>query len=424
MAAVAERRLLADLTPLRVSPAYRRMMIGSALSNLGSLMTTFAVALQVYLLTHSSAAVGAIGLAVAVPAFLLGPFTGALSDMVERRRLVLVTTVALAATSVGLAAQAFAGNRHVWVLYLLAGTQATLGTISAPARRTFMPRLLPKELIPSGAALSMMSMHAAMLGGPLVAGLIVPVGGIKACYAVDVVSFCAAFYGVFRLPQMWPEAAPDGRRPGFGAVTDGIRFVLHNRVLAGVLVADISATLFAMPVALYPAINAERFGGSPRTLGLLSAGLAVGGILGTVFSGPLGRVRRPGLGVLVAGAVWGAALVGFGIAQELVPTLCFLVVAGVADVTSVVLRTTIIQVATPDHYRGRVNALELMVGANVPQVGNFRAGLVAEATSPGFSASLGGLLAVLGAAGVGLLLPAIVRYRTDEPVSEAQPVRR
>jgi MFS family permease len=417
------RRLLADFTPLRVSPAYRRMMLGSAASSIGSMMTIFAVSLQVFRVTHSSAAVGGIGLAVAIPALLLGPFGGALSDSFERRRLVLVTTTALAATSLALFAQAWAGNRRVWLLYLIAGMQATLGTISGPARRTFMPRLLPRDLIPAGAALSMMAMHTAMLCGPLLAGLIVPVGGLKACYAVDALTFLAAFYGVFRLPTMRPEGGPSGR-PTLAGVAEGVRFVLSSKVLTGVLLADISATLFAMPVALYPAINAERFGGSPRTLGLLGAGLAVGGIVGSVFSGPLGRVRRPGLGVLAAGAAWGAALAGFGAVHSLAPTLAFLVLAGIADVTSVVLRTTIIQLATPDHYRGRVNSLEIMVGANVPQVGNFRAGMVAEATSPGFSAALGGILAAVGAAVIGLALPAIVRYRTEEQVSEAQPARR
>jgi hypothetical protein len=100
-----------------------------------------------------------------------------------------------------------------------------------------------------------------------------------------------------------------------------------------------------------------------------------------------------------------------------------LIVAGIADVVSVVLRSTIIQVATPDHYRGRVNAAEIMVGGNIPQVGNFRAGLVAQATSPGFSATLGGAMAVAGAAVIALTWPAVVGYRADENVSEDQPAR-
>ncbi|HEY2298267.1 MAG TPA: MFS transporter [Jatrophihabitans sp.] len=419
---MAERRLLADLTPLRVSPDYRRLTIGTALSGIGSTMATFAVALQVYVITGSSAAVGGVGLAVALPALIAGPFAGSLIDAVDRRRLVLVTTSALTGASALFAVQAYLGNTHVWVLYGLVAVQSTLGSVNGPARRTFMPRLLPKDQIPAAAALSMMTMHTAMLGGPLLAGLVIPLGGVKVCYVVDAATFLAALYGVARLPAMPPEGAT--ARPGLAAAVAGLRFVTRSRVLTGVLLADVSATVFAMPVALFPALNAERFHGSPRTLGLLGAGLAIGGVVGTVFSGPLGRVQRQGLGVLVAGAAWGAALTGFALVHTLWATMAFLVLAGIADVISVVLRTTIVQVATPDSYRGRVNAVEMMVGANVPQLGNFRAGLVASAFSPAASAGVGGVMAVIGATAIGIGMPAVAHYRADDEVSEAQPARR
>jgi len=214
---------------------------------------------------------------------------------------------------------------------------------------------------------------------------------------------------VARLPAMPPEGG--GSRFGFAAVLDGVRFLRRSTVLTGALIADLNATVLAMPVALFPAINAERFGGSPRTLGLFSAALAVGGIFGSGLSGPVGRIRRQGRGMLVAGAVWGAALAGFGLVHGLAATLSLLVLAGVADVTSVVLRTTIIQLATPDAYRGRTSAAEYVVGAACPQLGNFRAGVVGTLTTPGFSATIGGLAAVAGTAVIAVAVPALTRYR-------------
>lgn len=417
------RGVLADITPLRENAAFRRLWVGTTLSTLGSAMTLFAVTLQVFLLTHSSAAVGGVGLAAAIPALALGVFAGALVDRADRRLLVLWTQSVMMLASVAFAAQAYLGNSHVWVLYLLEAVASAVNSVNGPARRTFMPRLLPKAQIPAGSALSMLTMHISMLGGPMLAGLIVPVGGVKLCYLIDAVTFVASLYSVMRLPAMRPEGGVRSR-PGLGGALDGIRFLGRSRVLTGVLLADVVATLFAMPTALYPAINAERFGGSARTLGLLSAALAIGGILGTVFSGPLGRVRRPGLGMLVSVAVWGAALAGFGLVHAFALTMACLIVAGVADVTSVVLRSTIIQLATPDRYRGRVNAAEIMVGGNIPQIGNFRAGLVAQATSPGFSATLGGAMAAVGAVVIGLAWPALVGYRAEENVSADQPARR
>ncbi|HZZ96783.1 MAG TPA: MFS transporter [Jatrophihabitantaceae bacterium] len=417
-----DRRLLADLRPLRKSAAYRRLWFGTTFSSLGSAMTNFAVILQVYLRTHSSAAVGGVGLAIAVPSITFGLFGGTIVDAVDRRRLVLITQTCMMAVSVGLAAQAFAGGRVLWLLYALVAVEALFASINAPARRTFMPRLLPKDQIPAGAALTMLTMHTSVLVGPLLAGLIVPVGGLKACYAIDAVSFLAALYGVFRLPPMRPEGEP--LRPGLRAVVDGLRFLGQSRVLTGVLLADMSATLLAMPIALFPAINAERFGGSPRTLGLLNAGLAIGGLLATVFSGPVGRIRRPGLGVLVCGGIWGAALAAFGVVDGLFATMAFLIIAGVADVTSVVLRSTIIQLASPDNYRGRINAAEIIVGGSVPQLGNFRSGAVAQASTTTISAASGGLAAIGGAALVALAFPALVRYRVRSEINEAQPAHQ
>jgi hypothetical protein len=264
----------------------------------------------------------------------------------------------------------------------------------------------------------MLVMHASMVLGPSLAGLIAAVGGLRLCYVADAVSFLASLYGVFRLPSMRPDGA--GARPGVAAVVDGLRFLRRSKVLTGALVSDLNATVLAMPVALFPAINADRFGGSPRTLGLLTTALAVGGIIGSGLSGPIGRVGRQGAGMLIAGSIWGLALAGFGLVHGLAASLCLLALAGVADVSSVVLRTTMIQVATPDAYRGRTSAAEFVVGAACPQLGNFRAGAVASLSSPGVSAVTGGLASVVGVAVIALALPAFVRYRpAARPVSLA-----
>jgi Transmembrane secretion effector len=178
--------------------------------------------------------------------------------------------------------------------------------------------------------------------------------------------------------------------------------------------------VLAMPIALFPALNAERFGGSPGTLGLLSTAIAVGGLLGSVLSGPVKHVVHPGKAMLVTGSIWGAALAGFGVVHGLAASLVLLAVAGAADVLSVVFRTAIVQLATPDSMRGRTSSTEFVVGAAFPQVGNFRAGLVASASSPAISAVAGGLAAVVGAGLIALRLPAFVRYRHADEMSDLQ----
>ncbi|HEY2672131.1 MAG TPA: MFS transporter [Rugosimonospora sp.] len=414
---MVRRSLLVDIRPLTQSPAFRRLWLGSGLSSVGNQMTTFAVALQVYTLTHSSAAVGGVGLAMALPAILFGLVGGSIVDAVDRRRLVLVTSTFLAGVSAAFAVQAFAGLDRVWPLYLLVAVQSLLSSVNAPARSTFMPRLLAPERVPAGVALNMLLAHGSVTIGPALAGVVTAVWGLKACYLIDAVSFGAALYGVARLPAMPPGEG--AARPGLRAVVDGLRYIQGNRIVLGALLADMSATVLGMPFALFPAINAARFGGSPQTLGLLTSAVAVGGVIGSTLSGPAGRVSRQGRAMLIAGAVWGAGIAGFGLAHSLPLALGALAVAGIADVTSVVFRTTIVQVLTPDRYRGRVNAAQYVVGSGCPQLGNFRAGAIGSLTSPGISAVSGGLAVIAGAALIGLTVPALVRQRAPRPAETA-----
>ena len=363
-------RLLADITPLRESAAFRRLWAGTTLSAVGSALTSFAVILQVFDLTRSPFAVGAIGVAQLVPTLAVGLLGGPVTDVIDRRKLVLVTTSCLAAVSAALAVQAFAGLRLVWLLYALVAMQAALGAVDRPARSTFVPALLPASQLAAGLALNGLSFQIMLTAGPAVAGIIAaaPHLGLGACYLIDVVSFAAALYGIAGLPAMRPpEGAP---RPGPRAVAEGIGFIRRSRVIAGAFLADLNATVFGLPVALFPAINAERFGGDPRTLGLFTTAIGVGGL-----------------------------------------TLSLLAVAGAADTFTVVFRGAIVAANTPDRLRGRVMAADYVIGAGGGQIGNLEAGALGSLASPQISALAGGLATIAGAVVIGLALPVFTHYR-------------
>ncbi len=412
-------RLLIDITPLRESVAFRRLLIGSALSGIGGQMTNYAVLLQVYELTRSSLNVGLVGLANGVPMIVASLLSGPLADAIDRRKTVLITTAVQTVVSAALAAQAFAGLSQVWLLYLLVAVQGAVAGLASPARRTFMPSLLRREQLPAGAALQTLVFHGSVLAGPTVAGIITAASGLKVCYLLDAISFAFSLYAVARLPRMRPA----GRevRPGLRSIGEGLRFILSRRMILGVLLADMSAVLLGMPIALFPAINAERFGGHAQTLGLMMSAVAAGGLLGSALSGPASRVRRQGLGMLVAGAAWGAGLAAFGWSGTFWLAFLSLAFAGAADVTAVVLRTSLVQGLTPDNLRGRISGVEIAVGAGAPALGNFRAGAVASLTSPTISAVSGGLSVMAGAALIGLCIPALLTYRSapDPPLRAA-----
>ncbi|MFF0778626.1 MFS transporter [Streptomyces sp. NPDC003720] len=397
------RRSLIDVTPLRTSPVFRRLLIGRTVSVLGGFMTMVTVMYQVWDMTRSTAWTGAVGLAQALPLVVFGLFAGAWVDRADRRRVYLAATVGQAACSLLLAVQGFTGHVPVVVVLALVAVQSSFGALGAPAAGVFVPRLLPPEQVPAGLALNAVTGQTMMLLGPALAGVLLGRLGIGACYLLDALSFGPAFYGAFGLPALPPEGEPS--RAGVRGVLDGLRFLAGHRVVRGALITDLAATVLSFPASLFPLVNAERFGDDPRTLGLFLSALAVGGVTASALSGSLTRLGRPGAVMLCASGTWGAALVLFGLATDPWTGLALLVLAGAADATAVVSRSTIVQTRTPDALLGRVTAAEQIVGQAGPSLGNARGGLVAGFSSGATALVSGGLMCVLAVAAVATATP-------------------
>jgi MFS family permease len=435
-------RLLTDITPLREYPAFRRLWLGGILSLIGSSMTTFALTLQVYNLTRSPAAVGGIGLAVFLPLLVITLPGGTLADRVDRRRMVLWVYVGQVALSATLFSLATFGGASLWALYGVAAGQSALSSLSAPARQVFTARLVPAEHLSAAMALNRVIGQVTFIVGPSLAGVVAAGAGVRGCYLADVVSFAAALWAAGRLPAMPPlraaanrESADDAentgggndedgspRRSGLALTLEGLAFIRRTPVLCGAFLADVNSTFFALPTSLFPAINAERFGGNPRTLGLFLTAIGVGGLVSALCAGPLKHARRPGVVMLACVAVWGGAFALFAVASSLWLTLLALALAGLVDTFTVVVRGMIVQAVTPDEFRGRVNAADFLVGAGGGELGSLEAGLVGSLTTPVISALSGGLLTIAGALVIGAALPGFRRYRAIPP-QPAEPAK-
>ncbi|WLW54828.1 MFS transporter [Streptomyces sp. YU58] len=406
-------RTLIDVRPLRTSPVFRRLLVGRTVSVLGSFMTMVTVMFQVWDMTHSAVWSGAVGLAQAVPLVVVGLFAGSWADRGDRRRIFLAATVGQAVCSLLLAVQGFTGGVPVAGVLVLVAAQSGFGAVGGPAAGVFLPRLLPREQVAAGLALNQVTGQAGMLLGPALGGLLLGWTSVGVCYLVDALTFVCAFYGAFGLPALPPEGEP--ARPGLHGVLDGLRFLTRHRVVRGALITDLAATVLSMPVSLFPLINAERFDGDPRTLGLFLSALAVGGVTASVLSGSVTRLARPGPVMLCGATAWGAALALFGLMTRPWPALALLVAAGAADALSVVSRATIVQTRTPDALLGRVTAAEQVVGNAGPHLGNLRGGLVAGWTSGATALVTGGLLCVLAVVYVGASTPELRKGTTDGP---------
>ncbi|MFD6417639.1 MFS transporter [Streptomyces sp. NPDC060194] len=398
-----------DTRPLRGSSAFRALWIGTSASQLGAQAANVAVLAQVWDLTRSPVATGAIGLATGLPMVLFGLLGGTLADAFDRRTVVRATTTGQLLAAVGLFAQAVANEPDIVMLFVLVAASASCSALGAPARRTFPARLLPRDQVAAGLALNSVSFQAAMLVGPAAAGAVIARWGFGAAYAAQAVAVAISMAALAGLPPVRPEGAGEHRsRPERG----GWGVVLRRPTLWGALATDLAAVLLAMPVALFPLVNEARFGGDPRTLGLFLSAVAVGGITAGLLSGAVTRLPRAGLVQLTAACVWGLALACFGLAGPLWLALACLAVAGAADTVSVVTRGTLVQLETPDASRGRVSSVEHVIGVAAPELGNFRAGAVASAGGAAVALVAGGLSAVVAIVLIAAVNRPLRTYRT------------
>ena len=387
-------RVLTDVRPLRVSAPYRRLFVGNTISQLGQQMTAVTVAVQVYALTDSSFAVGLLGVFGLVPLVGFGLYAGSIADAVDRRLLAIVASSGSWAVSLVLAAQAFLGNTHVWVIYLCIAVQAACFATSSPARNAMIPRLLPIDLLPAAGALNAASFNLGFTVGPLLGAVLISWGGFEVAYTVDALTFTATLYALFRLPAMPPT--PGSPRAGLRSVRDGLGFLRRSPNLRMTFVLDLCAMVFAHPRALFPALAYKFYGGGATIVGVLQAAPAVGALVAFVVSGWVSRVRLHGVAIVLSILVYGAAIGAVGLAGALWAGVLFLAVAGAADSVSSAFRNTVLQVAAPDELRGRLQGVFIVVVAGGPRAGDFLLGSVGEATTERLALVLGGLACIVG----------------------------
>ena len=389
------RRLIVDVEPLRRDRDFRLLWLGQAVSGLGRQVTALVLPYQLYVLTGSPLAIGALALVQVVPivAFSLGG--GVVADAVDRRRLLLLTQVGLAASSAVLAGLALLPAPPVVAIYAVAFVAAGVGAIDQPARASALPRLVPRERLPAGIALNQLNFQAASVVGPALGGLILATFGVAAGYTLDVLTFAAAIWAVLLIAPIRPAAG--AVRPGLAAIVEGLRFARRRRVILSTFAVDLNAMIFGMPTALFPVLALGVFRVGPAGLGLLASAPAVGALVGALLTGWVGRVRRTGRAVLWASAGWGAAITAFGLCAFSFPlALLFLAVAGAADVITAVLRSAIVQLVTPDELRGRITSIHGLVVTGGPRLGDVEASAVAAVAGAQLSAVSGGLACLVG----------------------------
>lgn len=401
------RRLHVDVRPLRRRD-FRNLWLGQMISTLGGAITEVAVPYQVYHLTGSTALVGLLGLASLVPLLVVPLVGGAIADALDRRTVVFLTEIGMAALSGVFLLNALLPHPQVWALFVLQAVAIAVFSLGRPAMSSLSPRLVPEEEIAAASALFSVYNSLGAVAGPAVGGVIIAVAGIPWTFGIDAVTYLASLAAIWSLPKLPP--LEDVERPSVRSIVDGFRFLKGRQALIGIFLIDSNAMIFGMPSALFPAIAIHRLGGDASTVGYLYAAPYAGALVCSLLSGWVSHTRRMGLGITIMACLWGAAIAGFGLMTSLWPALALLAVAGAADFYSAVLREALLLRSTPDHLRGRMLGIEFMQVAGAPNIGDLEAGVLASLTSIRFSVVSGGLACIAGCIATALLLPGFLHY--------------
>jgi MFS family permease len=402
-----------DITPLRTSRDFRLLFAAGTVFYLGGMVSYVAVPYQIYQLTGSNFAVGAMSLVELLPLVVFGLYGGALADHVDRRKMLVFCGIAQVLLTAGLLANALLDRPSVWTVYAVGFFLSIAQSLQRPSREALIPRVVRHDELAAAAAVSSLGMQIGTLLGPAIGGILVGTVGVAWAYGVDVAGLVIATV-LFLCLRSYPPTDLS-TPPSIQGIVEGIRYAVRRRDLLGTYVVDMVAMFMAMPIVLFPAF-AETVLNEPKMLGLLYTAESVGTMIATLTSGWTTRFHHHGRAVVVASMCWGGAIALVGIAPNAWVAIVFLVFAGAADMISGIFRSTIWNQTIPDELRGRLAGIEMLSYSVGPMAGSARAGLVADLTSVRTSIVSGGVLCVAGVAGTALWLRDFWRYdaQTDE----------
>jgi len=386
------------------------------LAVLGTQMQSVAIGWQVYALTRRPLDLAWVGLAQFVPAACLSIVTGHVADRFERVRIMMTCYAAMTGLMLALAALAHAGAGVGPIYAVLVGagiTRAFLG----PASQSLVPKLVPPEHFPNAVTWSSSFWQGAMVVGPTLGGVLYAAfGGAERVYELA----AGAMLGAFVLLALMQRIAVPARTEPTTASTllAGVRYVRDNQVILGAIALDLFAVLLGGAAALLPIYARDILHSGPWALGALRSAPAVGAAITGVVLALRPIERRAGAKMLACVAVFGVGTIVFGLSRSFALSLVALAIVGAADMVSVVVRSALVQIATPDAMRGRVSAVNMVFIGASNELGEFESGLTAQLFGTVESVVIGGIGTLLV---VALWIWRFPRLRAVDRLNDAAP---
>ncbi|WP_298810896.1 MFS transporter [uncultured Sphingomonas sp.] len=379
----------------------------------------YGIARQTMDVQEAAFLLGMIGLVQFVPLFLLTPLVGLVADSVDRRWIVRATTALLCTVAATLGYLTYTNTLTLPALFGAAVLVGVARAFSGPAYSALAPNLVPKESLPTAIAISSIAWQTGTIVGPSVGGFLY---GLHPDIAYGVVSgmllvALALMFMIGRVPQ--PPAQKD-RRP-MQRILDGFQYVRQNRLVLAAITLDLFAVLLAGATALLPIYARDILHVGATGLGFLAAGMGIGAASTALWFSFNPMKKNVGVKMLVAVVVFGLAILTFGISRSFWLSLAALIVAGCADMVSVYVRTSLIQLHTPDAMRGRVSAVSQLTISASNELGEAESGLLASLLGPVGAVVAGGIGAIAITLVWARLFPELKNARTFDPPEALEP---
>ncbi|HXL73679.1 MAG TPA: MFS transporter [bacterium] len=382
------------------NPNYRAYIVGRFVSEFGQQMLAVVVRWEIFDITHSALALGLVGLFFWIPIFLFILPAGSLADRYNRKHIVLLTQLLFAVCSVGLA---FTSHFHpsIWLMYGLLFLSGVSMALSDPAKQALLPQLLPEKDFPNAMTWNSTVFQIASMAGPALGGFLIAFFNYPTVYLLDALCALIFFYFIWTLKYTQQTSSQIREKVSLQSLAAGLKFVWNTKIILATITMDLFVVLLGGAVALLPAFAKDILHVGKIALGFLSAAPAVGAFCMAALSVHLPPMKRAGLVLLCAVAGFGVATIVFGVSHWFWLSFLMMFLTGALDNISVIVRSTLVQVLTPDSMRGRVTAVSYIFIHSSNYLGAFESGA---------AAALFGLVPSVVFGGIGSILVVLAVY--------------
>ncbi len=391
-------------------PAIRLLMLSLFVAHTTNQMQIVAINWHMYELTHSAISLGLLGLSGFLPILSFSLIGGTLVDRFNKKQVLTITQVILAANSLILLLTTLTHTVSPSVLYGVFALNSVVAVFSLPARQAMFPLLVPKEHLLNAITIMNTTWQITVILGPTIAGLLIALTGVQSVYFGSVIGFLFSFTVLLFLH--FEHRAMESKIPfNLASIKEGLHFVFKTPLIYSTMLVDFFATFFASSTTLMPIFAKDILMVGPRGLGLLYAAPAVGALITGIVLSAKNSLNNQGRTLLIAVFLYGLATVGFGFSKIFIFSLLFLALSGAADTVSAVIRNTIRQMRTPNEMRGRMTAINMNFFIGGPYLGETEAGIAASIFGTPLSVALGGVATVAFTFFVAMVVPKLRQYK-------------